>query len=115
MMGLNVNIGLSGGAWTPEPKQFSSEVGTPGTAIGPPTVLAAVSPDAERAPRPPRRRTVKPGSGEIVESPIVAPTQNPLTSDTVLVPPPLAGPASPAAPGPIVPLPEGAKTPGATP
>jgi Cellulose biosynthesis protein BcsN len=115
MMGLNVNVGLSGGLWTPEPKQFASEIGSPGTAIGPPGVLAAVSPDAERAARPPRRRSVKPGRGEIVEAPIAAPTQNPLTSDAVLVPPPLAGPASPAAQGPVVPIPEGAKTPGAKP
>jgi hypothetical protein len=112
MMGLNVNVGLSGGLWTPEPKQFSSAIGSSGTAIGPPQILAAASPDAEQAARSPRRRAVKPRRGEMVEAPIAIPTQNPLTSDTVLVPPPLAGPA---AQGPVVPIPEGAKTPGAKP
>jgi hypothetical protein len=115
MMGLNVNVGLSGGLWTPEPKQFSSEIGSPGTAIGPQQILAAVSPDAEQAARPPRRRAVKPRTGEVVEAPVAAPTQNPPASDTVIVPPPLAGLASPAAQGPVIPIPEGAKTPGAKP
>jgi hypothetical protein len=114
MMGLNVNVGVSGGLWTPEPKQFSSEIGSSGTAIGPPQILAAVSPDAEQAARPPRRRAIKPGRGGIVEAPIAAPTQN-QTSDTVLVPPPLAGPAAPAAQGPVIPIPEGARTPAAKP
>jgi hypothetical protein len=115
MMGLNVNVGVSGGLWTPEPKQFSPEIGSSGAAIGPPQVLAAVSPDAEQAARPRRRRAGKPRRGEIVEAPIASPTQNPLTSDTVLVPPPLAGPASAATQGPVVPPPEGAKAPGAKP
>jgi hypothetical protein len=115
MMGLDVNVGVSGGLWTPEPKQFSSEIGSAGTAIGPPQILAAVSPDVEQAARPPRRRAVKPGRGEIVEAPIAVPSQNPLTSNTVLVPPPPAGPASLATQGPVVPVPEGAKIPGAKP
>jgi Cellulose biosynthesis protein BcsN len=112
MMGLNVNVGLSGGLWTPEPRQFSSEIGASGTPIGPPQILAAASADAEQAARPPRRRAVKPmRGGEIVE----VPTQNPLTSEGVLVPPPPAGPASPATQGPVVPTPEAAKIPGAKP
>jgi hypothetical protein len=112
MMGLNVNVGFSGGnALTPEPRQFSSEIGSPGTAIGPPQILAAVSPNVQQAARPSRRRTAKSGRGEIVEAPIAAPTQNPLTSDAVIVPSPPAGPAAPVAQGPVVPLPDAPRTP----
>jgi hypothetical protein len=114
MMGLNVNVGVSGGLWTPEPKQFSSDIGSPGTEIGPPQILAAVSPDAEQAAHNPRRRAVK-HRGEIVEAPIAVPTQNPLTGDAVLVPPPVAASAAPPAQGPVVPIPEGARTPGTKP
>jgi hypothetical protein len=112
MMGLNVNVGVSGGLWTPEPKQFSSDIGSPGTEIGPPQV--AVSPDADQTARPSRRRAVKP-RGEVVEAPITVPTQNLLTGDAVLVPPPGAPSAAPTAQGPVVPIPEGAKTPGEKP
>jgi Cellulose biosynthesis protein BcsN len=115
MMGLSVNVGLSGGSWTPEPKQFSSEIGSSGTTIGPPQILAALSPDVDQATRPRRQRPVKPRRGEIVEAPIAAPTPNPLTSDTVLIPSPPAGTASPTAQGLVVPIPEGAKAPGAKP
>jgi Cellulose biosynthesis protein BcsN len=116
MMGLSVNVGLSGGgAWTPEPKQFSYEIGSSGTAIGPPQILAAVNSDAEPGAGPLRRRAVRSGKGEIVEAPVVAPIQNPLTSDTVLVPPPFAEPAPLATQGAVVPTPEGAKARGAKP
>jgi Cellulose biosynthesis protein BcsN len=114
MMGLNVNVGVSGGLWTPEPKQFSSDIGSPGTEIGPPQILVAVSPDANQTARPSGRRAVKP-RGENVEAPVTVPTQNPLTGDAVLVPPPGAPSAAPTAQGPVVPIPEGAKTPGAKP
>ena len=116
MMGLNVNVGLSGGLWTPEPKQFFSEIGSPGTEIGPPQILAAVGPKSEQDARPRKRRAVKPRRGEVVEAPIAAPIQNPLAGVTVLVPPPLAGPApSSATQGPVVPTPEGARAAGAKP
>jgi hypothetical protein len=115
MMGLSVNVGLSGGlAWTPEPKQFSSEIGFSGATIGPPQILGAVSPDAEETARPSTRRAVKP-RGEIVEAPIAVPTQYPLTGDAVLVPPPGAASAAPTAQGPVVPIPEGVSTPGTKP
>jgi hypothetical protein len=118
MMGLSVNVGVSGGlAWTPEPKQFSSDIGSSGATIGPPQILAAVSPYAEQTARHSRRHAVKP-RGEIVEAPIAGPTQNPLTGDAVLVPPPGAASAAPTAPtaqGPVVPVPEGTKAPGSKP
>jgi hypothetical protein len=111
MMGLNVNVGVSGGVWTPEPKQFSSEIGSPGAVIGPPAVLDDVNPTAEQGARAPRRRIVRASENDIVSPPLVAPTENPPSSNSVPVPPPLVSPASPVTQGPLVPIPEGAKTP----
>ncbi len=105
MMGLNVNVGLSGGAWTPEPKELSSQVGSPGTVVGPPEILAAVNPIAEQPAHPPTHHIVKLSNSDIAEPPAVAPS-----SDSVIVPPP------PTTQGAVVPPPEGGKTtPGAKP
>ncbi len=110
MMGLNVNVGLSGGAWTREPKQLSPQVGSPGAIVAPPEVLAAVSPVAEQPAHPPRRHVVRSSKRDVVALPIVAPSQNLPPSDSVIVPAPAASPIS-TRQGPVVPAPGGAKTP----
>jgi Cellulose biosynthesis protein BcsN len=110
MMGLNVNVDLSGGLWAPEPRKFSSEIGSPGTAIGPPQILAAASSEIEQTSRPPGWSADKRKRNATLQAPTNVPTQNPLIDSAVIVPPPPAGLMTPAAEGPAIPVPEGVGT-----
>jgi hypothetical protein len=101
MMGLSVNVGLSGGSWTPEPKQLSSQIGAAGVSIGPSEILTAATNPIPEAPSHPARRlgaNQKTGANS-TEPPTAA---NPPPSGAVIVPPPVA---SADAQGPIVPPP----------
>ena len=106
MMGLNVNVGLSGGTWTAAPKQLSPDIGATGVVVGPPEVLAAADPAAEQPVQRRARRVVRASRRSSVGVAVAAPAQSAPPPGSPVVPPPLVSPASPA---PIVPPPQAAK------
>jgi hypothetical protein len=94
MMNLNVNIALSSGSWTPEPRELSSDVGAVNAPTAPPQIAIAAAnplpPLPARAAPPLRARQARrarqpepaPPAGSVVQPP---------TSNGVVVPaPPLA-------------------------
>jgi Cellulose biosynthesis protein BcsN len=52
MMNLGVNVRLSGGSWTPDPKGLSPDIGAAGTLIAPPSIMAAAANPYPSAPSP---------------------------------------------------------------
>jgi hypothetical protein len=82
MMNLSVNVRLSGGSWTPDPKELSPAIGAAGAPMAPSQLIAAAvnpfPPASAKAPRAKRAIASEPAS-----APIVAPSPT-----GVLVPPP---------------------------
>ena len=101
MMNLSLNITLSGGSWTLEPKPLSADIGVAGVPIAPASIMAsAVNPlPASTSPAPARRRRKHTNMGRLPELIPVAPdAQSPRDSSGLIVPPPPASlPSSPSA------------------
>jgi Cellulose biosynthesis protein BcsN len=103
MMGLNVNVAMSGGAWMPEPKPVSPDFAAPGLWVAPPEILtAATNPLPPRAVHVARRRESAPSTAPASPAPpgVLSP------SPSVVVPPPplaSAAPIIPQAPTPSSP------------
>jgi hypothetical protein len=108
MMGLNVNVALTGGAFAPEPKPLSPEFDAPGTSTAPPEIVtAAANPLPPRTVRPMRSRIVaspRPAAEPVATPPPGAP---PLSASVIVPPPPVvsAAPAAPQAPPATPPIP----------
>jgi hypothetical protein len=110
MMNLSVNVRLSGGSWTPDPRELSPTIGAAGAPMAPPQLTAAAvnpfppaSPVAATAPRAKRAIAVEPVSapviapapGVLVPPPPLALNNAPASSDAAHPPAPISVPAPP--------------------
>jgi hypothetical protein len=96
MMNLSVNVRLSGGSWTPDPKALSPAIGAAGAPMAPSQVLAAAvnpfPPSSAVATRTPRaKRAVAP-------EPVSALAVSPSPSGVLVPPPPPLNASMPTGP-----------------
>jgi hypothetical protein len=100
MMGINLNVALTGGAWTPEPKPLSAEFNAPGTSTAPPEILAVT---ANPLPQHPARvARARPASPRAPSEPVAPPVDPGLSPSVVVPPPPLVSAAPSVAAPPSV-------------
>jgi Cellulose biosynthesis protein BcsN len=98
MMGLSINVAISGGSWSREPKPLTSDAGVAGVVIAPPEVLSAAKLGAAQAA--PRPRIIKSHVPELSPASVAPPP-----GGVVVPPPPLGSPIAQPSPGPVVPAP----------
>ena len=97
MMNLTVDATVSGGGWTPEPRELSADIGAPGAPTGPPSIMEAFanspSPKSYMAKRRPRTVESYPArKSEQEAAPASAALQAP--PGFVVPPPPVTAPAA---------------------
>ena len=109
MMNLNVDVALSSGSWTPEPRELSADVGAVNAPTAPPQIVIAAAnplpPSPARAPPPLRARHATRAPAPAPEPAPAASVVRPTALTGVIVPsPPLvaldASPAQISAPPP---------------
>jgi Cellulose biosynthesis protein BcsN len=112
MMGLNVNVSLSGGAFTGESRPLRPEVGAPGSIMGPPEVLSASANPIAPQQTPPRRRAINAKPHKTAAAPSVRepPQLSPPPGSVIVPPPPLASNSVAPTSVPTVPPPGSAET-----
>jgi hypothetical protein len=108
MMNLSANVSLSGGSWTPEPRELSADIGAAGAPIAPTSILAsAANPLPPSSPSTARRRRPIPASacGSSEPLPAVPGIQQPDASRVIVPPPPVSSVIVPPAAvvGPAIP------------
>jgi hypothetical protein len=100
MMNLNVNVALSSGSWTPEPRELSGDVGAVNAPIAPPQIAIAAAnplrPSPARAAPPLRARVVTRAPSPERAPPATSVIQPPALTGVVVPPPPLAAFNAPA-------------------
>jgi hypothetical protein len=100
MMNLSVNVALSSGSWTPEPRELSADVGAANAPIAPPQIAAAAANPLPPSPAhsPPALRARHARRAPLPERapPAVSVVQPPALTGVVVPPPPLAALDAPA-------------------
>jgi hypothetical protein len=91
MMNLSVNVALSSGSWTPDPKELSADIGAPSAPMAPPQIALAVANPLQPAREAPvrARHAARAPAPEPASDPISA-VQPPVLTGVVVPPPPLA-------------------------
>jgi hypothetical protein len=100
MMNLNVNVALSSGSWTPEPRELSADVGAVNAPTAPPQIAIAAAnplpPSPARAAPPLRARQTRRALSPERAPPAASVAQPPALTGVVIPPPPLAALNAPA-------------------
>jgi Cellulose biosynthesis protein BcsN len=100
MMNLSVNVALSSGSWTPEPRELSADVGAVNAPTAPPQIATAAAnplpPLLTRAAPPLRVRHARRAPSPERATPAASVVQPPALTGVVVPPPPLAALNAPA-------------------
>jgi Cellulose biosynthesis protein BcsN len=109
MMNLNIDATLSGGGWTPDPRELSADLGAPGAPQGPPAIMEAyanpLSSKAVAVERRPRKTPVRQARQPIEAPALAAPALQAPPGFVVPPPPPTAAAPAPQSPAVAVPAP----------
>jgi Cellulose biosynthesis protein BcsN len=101
MMNLSVNVALSSGSWTPDPRELSADVGAVNAPMAPPQIATAAAnplpPSVARAAPPLRARQARHAPPPERAPAAASVIQPPALTGVVVPPPPLAALNSPAA------------------